>query len=195
MRWVSVLRWLVLCVQQNANIKWSSRWDYILESMPHTNIQWFRSVHGQLYSSWFKQGIFETSFFLRFSCVCFFLGGGGGGGGYPLEDKQPGGAVLLMAAGARLFVLKKLEKWNQFVPLKQFRNWEESDCHFVCSWHQPCCQMQAFQQLNLLVIVVLLLHGGHNFFLGGGGGVCVFAYVAAFRTRWWSTCSCQAWWP
>lgn len=22
-------------------IKWSSRWDYILESMPHTNIQWF----------------------------------------------------------------------------------------------------------------------------------------------------------
>jgi hypothetical protein len=21
--------------------KWSSRWDYILESMPHTNIQWF----------------------------------------------------------------------------------------------------------------------------------------------------------
>jgi len=23
------------------NIKWSSRWDYILESMPHTNIQWF----------------------------------------------------------------------------------------------------------------------------------------------------------
>lgn len=27
-------------VQNNA-IKWSSRWDYILESMPHTNIQWF----------------------------------------------------------------------------------------------------------------------------------------------------------
>ena len=23
------------------NIKWSSRWDYILDSMPHTNIQWF----------------------------------------------------------------------------------------------------------------------------------------------------------
>merc|ERR1712061_546241 len=23
------------------NVKWSSRWDYILESMPHTNIQWF----------------------------------------------------------------------------------------------------------------------------------------------------------
>ncbi|KAM8715628.1 hypothetical protein ACLKA7_002646 [Drosophila subpalustris] len=25
----------------NNNVKWSSRWDYILESMPHTNIQWF----------------------------------------------------------------------------------------------------------------------------------------------------------
>lgn len=27
--------------QKNSDIKWSSRWDYILESMPHTNIQWF----------------------------------------------------------------------------------------------------------------------------------------------------------
>lgn len=26
---------------ENNNIKWASRWDYILESMPHTNIQWF----------------------------------------------------------------------------------------------------------------------------------------------------------
>ncbi|XP_076749997.1 transmembrane 9 superfamily protein member 2 isoform X1 [Xylocopa sonorina] len=26
---------------KNDTIKWSSRWDYILESMPHTNIQWF----------------------------------------------------------------------------------------------------------------------------------------------------------
>lgn len=26
---------------ENNNVKWSSRWDYILESMPHTNIQWF----------------------------------------------------------------------------------------------------------------------------------------------------------
>lgn len=26
---------------QNDAVKWSSRWDYILESMPHTNIQWF----------------------------------------------------------------------------------------------------------------------------------------------------------
>lgn len=26
---------------KNPNIKWSSRWDYILDTMPHTNIQWF----------------------------------------------------------------------------------------------------------------------------------------------------------
>ncbi|XP_055376353.1 transmembrane 9 superfamily member 2 [Condylostylus longicornis] len=26
---------------ENNLVKWSSRWDYILESMPHTNIQWF----------------------------------------------------------------------------------------------------------------------------------------------------------
>jgi len=27
--------------KENQETKWSSRWDYILESMPHTNIQWF----------------------------------------------------------------------------------------------------------------------------------------------------------
>ena len=27
--------------RQDNNVKWSSRWDYILDSMPHTNIQWF----------------------------------------------------------------------------------------------------------------------------------------------------------
>uniref|UniRef100_A0A6A7FQE1 Transmembrane 9 superfamily member n=1 Tax=Hirondellea gigas TaxID=1518452 RepID=A0A6A7FQE1_9CRUS len=26
---------------ENHSIRWSSRWDYILDSMPHTNIQWF----------------------------------------------------------------------------------------------------------------------------------------------------------
>jgi transmembrane 9 superfamily protein 2/4 len=30
----------IIFVKDNT-IKWSSRWDYILESMPHTNIQWF----------------------------------------------------------------------------------------------------------------------------------------------------------
>ena len=27
--------------QKRNDIRWSSRWDYILDSMPHTNIQWF----------------------------------------------------------------------------------------------------------------------------------------------------------
>ncbi|KAJ8256079.1 hypothetical protein COCON_G00199430 [Conger conger] len=28
-------------LQEEKTIRWASRWDYILESMPHTNIQWF----------------------------------------------------------------------------------------------------------------------------------------------------------
>lgn len=35
------LRYL-LPLQKDNSIKWASRWDYILVSMPHTNIQWFR---------------------------------------------------------------------------------------------------------------------------------------------------------
>ncbi|QQP53871.1 Transmembrane 9 superfamily member, partial [Caligus rogercresseyi] len=31
--------------EPNYNTKWSSRWDYILESNPHTNIQWFSIVN------------------------------------------------------------------------------------------------------------------------------------------------------
>lgn len=27
--------------KEDNSVKWSSRWDYILDSMPHTNIQWF----------------------------------------------------------------------------------------------------------------------------------------------------------
>jgi len=27
--------------QENTNVRWSSRWDHLLESMPHANIQWF----------------------------------------------------------------------------------------------------------------------------------------------------------
>jgi transmembrane 9 superfamily protein 2/4 len=27
--------------EENNEVKWASRWDYILDSMPHTNIQWF----------------------------------------------------------------------------------------------------------------------------------------------------------
>ncbi|KAH8010081.1 hypothetical protein HPB51_024756 [Rhipicephalus microplus] len=30
------------CGQRNDQVRWSSRWDYILESLPQTNIQWFR---------------------------------------------------------------------------------------------------------------------------------------------------------
>lgn len=33
---------VVFMLQENTSIKWASRWDYILVSMPHTNIQWFR---------------------------------------------------------------------------------------------------------------------------------------------------------
>jgi len=32
---------ITIIFQKDNKIKWSSRWDYILESMPHTNIQWF----------------------------------------------------------------------------------------------------------------------------------------------------------
>ena len=31
----------IFFLKENNEIKWSSRWDYILDSMPHTNIQWF----------------------------------------------------------------------------------------------------------------------------------------------------------
>lgn len=31
----------VMFSKSNTDIRWSSRWDYILDSMPHTNIQWF----------------------------------------------------------------------------------------------------------------------------------------------------------
>ncbi|XP_051560537.1 transmembrane 9 superfamily member 2-like isoform X2 [Myxocyprinus asiaticus] len=30
-----------LSLKEDKTIRWASRWDYILESMPHTNIQWF----------------------------------------------------------------------------------------------------------------------------------------------------------
>lgn len=33
---------LCLLFQEEKSIRWASRWDYILESMPHTHIQWFR---------------------------------------------------------------------------------------------------------------------------------------------------------
>ncbi|XP_040029465.1 transmembrane 9 superfamily protein member 5 isoform X2 [Gasterosteus aculeatus] len=38
---VSVVYTYSVTFQENNSIKWASRWDYILVSMPHTNIQWF----------------------------------------------------------------------------------------------------------------------------------------------------------
>ncbi|KAK7922489.1 hypothetical protein WMY93_009391 [Mugilogobius chulae] len=38
---VSVIYTYSVSFQENNDIKWASRWDYILVSMPHTNIQWF----------------------------------------------------------------------------------------------------------------------------------------------------------
>ncbi|XP_030594488.1 transmembrane 9 superfamily protein member 5 isoform X2 [Archocentrus centrarchus] len=38
---VSVIYTYSVTFEQDNTIKWASRWDYILVSMPHTNIQWF----------------------------------------------------------------------------------------------------------------------------------------------------------
>uniref|UniRef100_A0A4W5QTL5 Transmembrane 9 superfamily member n=1 Tax=Hucho hucho TaxID=62062 RepID=A0A4W5QTL5_9TELE len=38
---IAALELIVSNASENNNIKWASRWDYILVSMPHTNIQWF----------------------------------------------------------------------------------------------------------------------------------------------------------
>uniref|UniRef100_A0A672YQT2 Transmembrane 9 superfamily member n=1 Tax=Sphaeramia orbicularis TaxID=375764 RepID=A0A672YQT2_9TELE len=38
---VSVVYTYSVTFEENNQIKWASRWDYILVSMPHTNIQWF----------------------------------------------------------------------------------------------------------------------------------------------------------
>jgi len=38
---LSILYTYSVTFVQDNTVKWSSRWDYILESMPHTNIQWF----------------------------------------------------------------------------------------------------------------------------------------------------------
>ncbi|XP_042349821.1 transmembrane 9 superfamily member 2 isoform X1 [Plectropomus leopardus] len=38
---VSIVYTYSVAFDENNSIKWASRWDYILVSMPHTNIQWF----------------------------------------------------------------------------------------------------------------------------------------------------------
>ena len=45
---------------ENNSVRWSSRWDYILESMPHTNIQWF-SILNSLVIVLFLSGEIEIS--------------------------------------------------------------------------------------------------------------------------------------
>ena len=45
---------------ENNSVRWSSRWDYILESMPHTNIQWF-SILNSLVIVLFLSGEIENS--------------------------------------------------------------------------------------------------------------------------------------
>ncbi|NXX93202.1 TM9S2 protein, partial [Centropus bengalensis] len=51
--------------EEKNNIKWASRWDYILESMPHTNIQWFSFLSGEVFllNEW--NGKFYSSVALR----------------------------------------------------------------------------------------------------------------------------------
>ena len=43
-------------LQKNNTVKWSSRWDYILEMAPHTNIQWF-SILNSLMIVFFLSGM------------------------------------------------------------------------------------------------------------------------------------------
>jgi transmembrane 9 superfamily protein 2/4 len=38
---VSIVYSYSISFVENRNVRWSSRWDYLLESMPHSNIQWF----------------------------------------------------------------------------------------------------------------------------------------------------------
>lgn len=45
------LKLMCLLFQEEKSIRWASRWDYILESMPHTHIQWFRWEGSLLYWS------------------------------------------------------------------------------------------------------------------------------------------------
>lgn len=35
---------IIICQESKEDIKWASRWDYILDSMPHTRIHWFRLI-------------------------------------------------------------------------------------------------------------------------------------------------------
>ena len=38
----------VLCAQEKNDVRWASRWDYILSSVPQSNVQWFSLINSVL---------------------------------------------------------------------------------------------------------------------------------------------------
>ena len=38
----------VLCTQEKNDVRWASRWDYILSSVPQSNVQWFSLINSVL---------------------------------------------------------------------------------------------------------------------------------------------------
>ena len=60
-------------LQQNQATKWSSRWDYILESMPHTNIQWFSILNSLVIGIQFFHNFIIFKFLIRLYCLLLRL--------------------------------------------------------------------------------------------------------------------------
>lgn len=56
--------------KEKNDVKWSSRWDYILDSMPHTNIQWF-SILNSLVIVLFLSGTHVQIKKIFLSCLPF----------------------------------------------------------------------------------------------------------------------------
>ena len=50
---------------EDDKIKWSSRWDYILDSMPHTNIQWFSIMNSLVIVLFLSGMVILNVFFFR----------------------------------------------------------------------------------------------------------------------------------
>lgn len=65
-----LLRELHFVLQENNSIKWASRWDYILVSMPHTNIQWFR--YNILHNGHHRNTFFRSWYLFVDAGVSFF---------------------------------------------------------------------------------------------------------------------------
>ena len=38
----------ILCAQEKNDVRWASRWDYILSSVPQSNVQWFSLINSVL---------------------------------------------------------------------------------------------------------------------------------------------------